>query len=82
MAAPILVSDLQPTLCNPEVHATIEEMLDEELATAINSDYMDFHSEAIMSDNLWITPAMRLMTVNWMSEAVHDLNLDQVGLIM
>jgi hypothetical protein len=53
-------------------------MLDEELATAVDPNYMDSHSEALMGDNLWVTPAMRLMTVNWMSEAVDDLDLSQV----
>lgn len=65
-------------LAHPEVQATLIEMLDEEVATAINPDYMDSHSEAVMPDGLWVTPAMRLMTVNWMSEAVEDLDLDQV----
>ena len=65
-------------LAHPEVQATIIEMLDEEVATAINPEYMDSHSEAVMPDGLWVTPAMRLMTVNWMSEAVEDLDLDQV----
>jgi hypothetical protein len=67
-------------LAHPEVQASILEMLDEELASAVDPNYMEAHSEAVMGEGLWVTPAMRLMTVNWMSEAVDDLELNQVRL--
>jgi hypothetical protein len=69
-------------LAQPEVCSAIQDMLEEELTTAIDPDYMEYHSEAVMSEGLWVTPAMRLMTVNWMSEAVDDLDLDQVCTIL
>ena len=65
-------------LAHPEVQASIFEMHEEEIASAIDPDYMRLHSEQVMGEGLWVTPAMRLMTVNWMSEAVDDLDLDQV----
>lgn len=65
-------------LAHPEVQASICEMLEEEMSSAVDPNYMRAHSEQVMGEGLWVTPAMRLMTVNWMSEAVDDLDLDQV----
>lgn len=65
-------------LAHPETQSAVLEMLEEEAATAIDPNYMDFHSDSVMPEGLSITPAMRLMTINWMSEAVYELDLDQV----
>lgn len=65
-------------LAHPETQSAVLEMLEEESATAIDPNYMDFHSDSVMPEGLSITPAMRLMTINWMSEAVYELDLDQV----
>jgi hypothetical protein len=70
--------ELPVWLANPETQSAILEMLDEEVSAAINPNYMEFHSDAVMPDGLCITPAMRLMTINWMSEAIYALDLDQV----
>jgi hypothetical protein len=75
----VLIPDEQPAwLAHRETQAAILEMLDEEVVAAINPSYMEFHSDAVMPDGLCITPAMRLMTINWMSEAIYALDLDQV----
>lgn len=63
---------------HPETRAAILEMLDEEIVAAINPSYMDFHSRDCMPDSICITPAMRHMTVSWMSEATYALDLSQV----
>lgn len=77
--AQISVPDEHPSwLAHRETQAAILEMLDEEVVAAINPSYMEFHSDAVMPDGLCITPAMRLMTINWMSEAIYALDLDQV----
>lgn len=79
--AQISVPDERPAwLAHRETQAAILEMLDEEVVAAINPSYMEFHSDAVMPDGLCITPAMRLMTINWMSEAIYALDLDQVSL--
>lgn len=67
-------------LAHRETQSAILEMLDEETVAAINPNYMEYHSDAVMPDGLCITPAMRLMTINWMSEAIYALDLDQVCL--
>ena len=71
-------SDTAQWLAHPETQSAVLEMLEEEAATAIDPNYMDFHSDSVMPEGLSITPAMRLMTINWMSEAVYELDLDQV----
>lgn len=71
-------ADAVQWLAHPETQSAILEMLEEEAATAIDPNYMDFHSDSVMPEGLSITPAMRLMTINWMSEAVYELDLDQV----
>lgn len=71
-------SDTIQWLAHPETQSAVMEMLEEEAATAIDPNYMEFHSDSVMPEGLSITPAMRLMTINWMSEAIYELDLDQV----
>lgn len=81
MSTQLVVEDGSETvqwLAHPETQIAVMEMLEEEAATAIDPNYMDFHSDSVMPEGLSITPAMRLMTINWMSEAVYELDLDQV----